>query len=180
MDISEAHADDWIVQNQTERLNHRDVCRDRWTGTVDEAYPDLQPLDLSQVGFLSLLQPPPLRILLLNKLHLSGETRGRGESNVLSRCVCVCVLAQESKIHSSYDILSYPVMLNQSCVYSLSEYNETTREKKVKSCFLMPISPFSLQAPCLSLCSSDLRHSSARRVFFLSVGFHSVCRARAN
>lgn len=60
----------------------------RWTGTVDEDYPDLQPLDLSQVGFLSLLQPPPLCILLLNELHLSGETRGRGESNVLSRCVC--------------------------------------------------------------------------------------------
>lgn len=40
-------------------------------------YPDLQALDLGQVSFLSLLQPPPLRILLLGELHLSGETRWR-------------------------------------------------------------------------------------------------------
>ena len=40
-------------------------------------YPDLQALDLSQVSFLSLLQPPPLSILLLDELHLSGKTTGR-------------------------------------------------------------------------------------------------------
>lgn len=28
MDISEVHADDWIVQKQTEQLNHREVYRD--------------------------------------------------------------------------------------------------------------------------------------------------------
>lgn len=55
-------------------------------GFTDVVYPDLQSLDLSQVSFLSVFQPPPLRILLLDKLHLSGETRGRGDRNVVSRC----------------------------------------------------------------------------------------------
>lgn len=58
-------------------------------------YPDLQALDLSQVSFLSLLQSPPLCILLLDKLHLSGGTSGRGDCNVL----CRCVLTQENSTH---------------------------------------------------------------------------------
>lgn len=61
-------------------------------------YPDLQSLDLSQVSFLSLLQPPPLCILLLDELHLSGGTGGRGHGYVLSRWV----LTREKKIHSHY------------------------------------------------------------------------------
>lgn len=50
-------------------MEHReDLRRQR-----DLLYPDLQPLDLSQVGLLSLLQTPPLRILLLDELHLSAR-----------------------------------------------------------------------------------------------------------
>ena len=64
--------------------NHKTVQISKHTGAGTTEgrtlplYPDLQALDLSQVSLLSLLQPPPLRILLLDKLHLSeaaGEQR---------------------------------------------------------------------------------------------------------
>lgn len=60
-------------------------------------YPDLQALDLGQVSFLSLLQPPSLSILLLDKLHLSGGRRGR----VVMWCDegRGCVVTQENRIH---------------------------------------------------------------------------------
>lgn len=50
-------------------------------------HPDLQSLDLSQVGLLSLLQTPPLRILLLDKLHLPATD---APEEAVSVCGCVC------------------------------------------------------------------------------------------
>lgn len=72
-------------------------------------------------------------------------------------------------------------MLNQSCINSLSEYNEPTREKKVE---LFPHAHFALFSAGAMPLSLQFRPppqlSTAIFSFFLSVGFHSVCRARAN
>lgn len=42
-------------------------------------YPHLKSLDFSQMSFFSLLQPPPLCILLLDELHLPGLQRSTAE-----------------------------------------------------------------------------------------------------
>lgn len=78
-----------ILCTHAEQIHHRGMQRrveerEKQNTFKDLIYPDLQALDLCQVSFLSLLQPPPLCILLLDKLHLSEETRRRRDGDVLS------------------------------------------------------------------------------------------------